>query len=193
MKRRAVILLAIAGVVLAGGWWFARPGRVRNSPPPPGPIVAFGDSLTAGTGAPRGTSYPDELARLIGRPVLNLGVPGETIADAARRVDDQLLALRPGIVIVLLGGNDVLRRQNLDESFDELERLVRRVQEAGAMVVVVGLRGVTPVGGLGARYRRLARQTQALYVPNILGGVFSKRELMADGVHPNAAGYRVIA
>ena len=90
-------------VVGAGVYWFLRPEPVTNAPPGDGPIVAFGNSLTYGVGAGKGQGYVDILAQSIQRPILNRGVSGETIAEASRRVDRDVLSEKPSIVIVLLG------------------------------------------------------------------------------------------
>jgi lysophospholipase L1-like esterase len=191
-KRSTIILLLL---LLAGGgwWWTHRAAPLVNFPPPAGPIVAFGDSLTAGVGADAGKTYPDELSRLIGRPVVNAGVPGNTIADAAARLRRDVLARKPGVVIVLLGGNDLLRRTDLDDAFAALERMIRDIQSTGAMVVLVGLQGLSPIGGVAGRYKALAQGTGCPFVPDVLDGIFLNPKLMSDRVHPNAEGYRIVA
>ncbi len=194
MRRFLLYGVALVALAMVGGWLLDLPGGpLVNAPPPAGPIVAFGDSLTAGAGAGRNEAYPEVLARLIGRPVINRGVGGDTIESAAGRVERDVLAEGPGVVIVLLGGNDILRRLDLDRSFDELERVVRRIQASGAMVVLVGLRPFSPVGGVGGRYSALARRTGCVYVDDILDGIFANPRMMADQIHPNAAGYALMA
>lgn len=201
VSTRTLLWLLIAGVAAGTAWWWTRrPAPVVNSPPRAGPIMAFGDSLTYGVGASPaspnpepGASYPDQLSRLIGRPVVNRGYPGDTIAEAAGRLDRDVLAENPSIVIVLLGGNDFLQRKELGESFRQLERIIRRIQDSGAMVVLVGLNGLTPLSGLAGEFRTLARRAGAVFVPNILGGIIGRPALMADSVHPNRDGYAIIA
>ena len=201
VSARFVMWVLILGVLGAGGWWWTdRPAPVINAPPRPGPIVAFGDSLTYGIGASPsspnpdpGASYPDQLASLIGRPVINRGYPRDTIADAAARLERDVLAETPSIVIVLLGGNDFLQRKELGESFRQLEQLIRRIQASGAMVVLVGLDGLTPLSGLGGEFKKLARRTGVVFVPDVLDGVIGHPDLMADSVHPNQSGYAIVA
>jgi len=182
-------------LLVAGGWYyfFYTPAIiVVNAPPRPGPIVALGDSLTAGEGAAPGQAYPDQLARMIGRPVINCGQSGNTVAEAAQRLDPDVLPQHPAVAIVLLGGNDLLRQLDLNQSFATLATIVRRLQDQGAMVVLVGLK-TTPWGGVGARYEALARASGCVYIPNILGGVMLHSRLMADQIHPNGDGYRLVA
>lgn len=191
-RTKGLILLVVA--IGAGVYWYSSTRySIKNNPPPAGPILAFGDSLTVGVGAAQGQSYPDLLAERIGRPVLNRGVPGDTIADAAARLDRDVLTEKPGIVLILLGGNDLLRQMDLDASFFELERIVRRIQDNGALVVLVGLKALAPVGGMGGRYKKLARRTDAVYVPDILDGIFGRQSMMSDQIHPNAQGYARMA
>jgi acyl-CoA thioesterase I len=190
-KKSLLSVVLIGGAV--GWFYFQPPAVVVNAPPRPGPIVALGDSLTQGVGAPSNQSYPDQLAAMLGRPVINAGVGGDTVAQAAERVDRDVLTCRPAIVIVLLGGNDLLHQDGLDQAFAALEQVIRRIQGQGAMVVLVGISDLMLAGGLEGRYKKVAEQTGALYVPNILGGIFTRRSLMSDQVHPNAQGYRRMA
>jgi lysophospholipase L1-like esterase len=186
-----VLLLTVA--TFAAWWAWGRAPRLVNAPPPPGPIIAFGDSLTAGEGAPPDQAYPARLAAIVGRPVLNAGHSGDTVEQAAARLDADVLAKRPAMAIVLLGGNDYLQRKNLDESFVGLEAIIWQIQARGAMVVLVGLEGFIPFDGSEGRYKALARRTGALFVPNVLGGILGDPKLMSDQIHPNAAGYQLMA
>ena len=191
-----VIMIFLAAV--AGFFFFGRSSVnkweiVNSTPRVSGPIVAFGDSLTAGYGAEgRGNDYPAVLSSLLSRPVMNLGVNGDTVASASTRIDE-LEALSPSVVILLLGGNDLLRRSNLDESFALLEAMIRRIQKGGALTVLVGLEGLPFLAPAGNRYAETAEKTGSLLVPDILKGILGDSALMADGIHPNAQGYAVMA
>jgi lysophospholipase L1-like esterase len=196
MSSRGVRIVAVVslGLVLVLGWLtFFRPVPITNEKPTGSRIIAFGDSLTAGTGAGPGEDYPTQLARLIGQPVVNKGVPGDTAGGGERRLQRDVLALDPRIVIVCLGGNDLLQRIPADETFASLERTVRGIQERGALVVLVGVEGGLFIGGNGKRYARLARDTGCVYVPNILKGIVDHPKLKADQIHPNGAGYAIMA
>jgi lysophospholipase L1-like esterase len=178
------------------GWTFYRQAAppITNAPPKPGAIVAFGDSLTAGQGASAAESYPEVLSTMIGQPILNAGHSGDTIADAEARLEGAVFAANPSIVIVLLGGNDLLQHNDLDQAFAGLERIVRAIQARGAVVILVGLDDWPLLGhGLASRYRDLAQRTGSLYIANILKGIFGHRSLMSDQVHPNGEGYRLMA
>ena len=86
------------------------PTQFANIPPPDGPIVAFGDSLTAGVGATAGQDVVSELERRLGESIINEGVSGDTTEDALARLESDVLARDPSVVIVWLGGNDILGR-----------------------------------------------------------------------------------
>ena len=139
---------------------------IRNAQPRGSRIIAFGDSVTAGHRLKAGEAYPERLAALIGKPVLNRGVSGETTAEALDRLERDVLAADPRIVIVCLGVNDMLRGLPPGPQFAALRRIVEGIQERGALVVLVGTEGYTPVhavrlrGGLpapGRGDRRLLR------------------------------------
>jgi len=97
------------------------------------------------------------------------------------------------VVLLLLGGNDLLRRANLDESFALLGEMIRRIQSGGALVVLLGIDGLPLAAPLGNRYLETARATGAVLVPNVLKDILGKGSLMADGIHPNGEGYRIMA
>jgi lysophospholipase L1-like esterase len=194
MHSKPVILLIFV-FAAAAGWFWLRPGTAAYRQPPlgPGPIVALGDSLTAGQGAPAGQGYIDQLARLTGHVIINRGVGGNTIAEAHARLNTDVLALKPSLVIVLLGGNDVLRGHELEPAFLELEGLVREIQARQVRVLLVGLPELVPFSGLSRRYRQIAEKTGVPFVPDVMDGVIGQRTLMSDQIHPNAAGYKIMA
>ena len=156
-------------------------------------IICFGDSLTEGAGATAGHDYPSLLTKALGRDVINAGVSGNTTRDALQRLDRDVLARDPKLVIVEFGGNDFLQHLPLEETFTNLELLVQRIQAQGAMVVLVG---VSP-GLLGDAtrndYQRIARAHRAVFVPDILGGIMTNPQFKSDELHPNDLGYERIA
>ncbi len=187
----------LAGVAVAlvwGAFTLLHSPDVRNAPPGDGPFVAFGDSITEGFGAPPEGSYPVQLSGLLGVPILNRGVRGETASQALRRLDSEVLKLKPGCVFVCLGGNDILQRRNVEETFTALEEIVSRIVAGGAMVVLIGVEGIPLLSAdYGSRYTALAEKYGCLYIPDILDGLMGRDEFMSDQVHPNAAGYARVA
>jgi len=164
-----------------------------NAQPSGETIVCFGDSLTFGTGAGPDESYPSRLASLIVREVINAGVSGNTTADALNRLDQDVLAHNPRIVLITLGGNDLMRDVPRDEAFTNLEAIVRRIHRKGALVVVGGIEVPLFDRGFDDAYEKLQRKTGCLLIPNVLKGLIGKHDLMADRIHPNGEGYKIMA
>ena len=156
-------------------------------------IIAFGDSLTYGTGAPPNLSYPAQLSKRLKQPVINAGVPGEITSEALERLERDVLSRSPGIVLLTLGGNDLKNRLPAQTAFTNLEIIVNRIQNAGALVVVGGISVPFWDRGFSERYRELAEKTGAVLVDNVYEGIMGDRSLMSDPIHPNGAGYGVMA
>lgn len=194
-RLQAAVLLAL----LAAGWLWMRSRdnawRIVNREPRGTNLIAFGDSLTEGYRMSEGQSYPDQLARLLGRPVLNRGNSGDTTADALARIEQDVLAHDPRIVLLCLGANDMLRRQDPEQQFANLRQMILRIQDRGALVVLIGVEGYPLLARVdyGARYRELAKQTGAVYMPDVMDGILGRAKLMHDEIHPNADGYARIA
>ncbi len=176
-----------------GLFYFLREGKteIKNFPNSRRSIVAFGDSLTAGYGAPAGTSYPDVLAKKINRPVVNLGVSGETAAAAPARLQE-VLDERPYMVLIEFGANDHMRQQSRQAAINAVAQIVDEVQRSGAIAVIVDTGG-PGMGEYTKAYKQMAKEKGALFVPGILKGIFYKPSLKSDQVHPNAQGYAKVA
>ena len=195
MSTKAAISLLTLAALAAGIllWRPTRPASYVNLPPrATGPWVALGDSLTAGYGAADGQDYPTLLAGRLGVAIPNLGVHGHTSADGLALVDE-VAQLQPRVVLLCLGGNDVLHQQPRATMITNLASIIDRLHQAGSFVVLIGVRGTGLRDKNEAHFRTLARNKQVLYVPDILRGVFLKPIYMADAVHPNDEGYARIA
>jgi len=166
--------------------------EIKNSNPSGENIICFGDSLTYGTGAEEGMDYPSQLSRMIGEPVLNLGVPGDTNASALKRIDE-VIEQDPRIVLVTLGGNDLRKGISKDDAFKNLEIIVLQIQGRGAMVVIGGIDIPFLGKGFDDAYESLAEKTGSVLVPNVLKGIWGKKFLMSDQIHPNSKGYTIMA
>src|SRR5690606_9459603 len=156
-------------------------------------ILAFGDSLTRGTGAGAGEDYPSVLAALSGRRVINAGVPGEVSRDGLRRLPALLEKHEPALLLLCHGGNDLLQRLDPEETAANLERMVRMAGERGIAVLLVGV----PEPGLllsdADYYEAVAEATGAVYAGDVIARVLGDASLKSDPVHPNGAGYRQVA
>ena len=169
-------------------------------------ILAIGDSLTTGYGLPRNDSFPQQLGRALeteglDAAVVNAGVSGDTSAGGRARLDWVLAAVPPGeriVAIVELGANDALRGLDPAATEANLDAIVARLKEAGAAVLLAGMRAPPNLGReytdeFAALYPRLAARHGVALYPFFLDGVAADRALnLDDGKHPNAEGVAVI-
>lgn len=166
--------------------------EIKNAVPRGEAIVCFGDSLTAGNGATKGFDYPAQLSRLTGKVIVNAGVPGDTTASALARVAE-VIKLNPRIVLITLGGNDLKNGVAREVVFHNLEIIVGKFQENGSLVIIGGIDVPFWGRGFGDAYRKLARKTGSVLVPNIFQDIIGKSDLMSDRIHPNRDGYGLMA
>lgn len=155
-------------------------------------VVAFGDSLVYGVGSQSGGGFVKMLSDDLHVPIINLGVSGNTTKDALGRVSE-IGEYRPKTVIILLGGNDFLRRVPEVETFKNLEEIILQVQGMGANVVLLGVRSGVLSSKYDEAFEELSKKLGTLYVPDVLDNIFGHTALMSDPIHPNDLGYRIIA
>jgi lysophospholipase L1-like esterase len=156
-------------------------------------VVAFGDSLTYGTGAAEHESYPAVLGQLIGRPVIRSGVPGEVTAEGLGRLQEVIDEHRPRLMIVCLGGNDMLRKLNAAETRSNLRQIVKSIKDQGIAVVLMGVPQPSLITSAPAFYAEIAREFNIPYEGKIVTSVLYAPDMKADPIHPNAKGYRRMA
>ncbi len=188
-----IFLLSIIGFLFLACERSGDYGSVRNLDSPGKNVIAFGDSLTEGVGARKGEDYPSLLARELQQPVINVGRRGDTTAQGLARLERDVLKRNPRLVIVLFGGNDFLRRVPLDRASKNLEEIIKRIQQQGAMVVLVGMKLGLFTDEYGPVYKKIAKKYDALLIPRVLKGILSDPKLKSDSIHPNSAGYRLLA
>ena len=193
--QRRTLLALFAGLAACG----KRPA-VQSSALAAGSVVlALGDSITQGTGAPAAAAYPAQLALLTEWNVVNAGVPGDTSAQALARLSALLAEHRPALVIVSIGGNDFLRRLPEAETQANLRRIVALAREAGVQVLLVAVPRPTLAAAVGAGlsdHPMFARLAGELALPLHAGGwasVLGDERLRSDQIHANAAGYQAFA
>jgi len=181
----AVLVLALAGCG----------ERPRHALVPAGAtVVALGDSLTYGTGAGSASSYPSVLAALTAWNVVNAGVPGETAAQGCDRLPELIAEHRPALVLVLLGGNDFLRRRPDAGIKGALAACAASARDASTPLVLM------PVPRLGlsglSDAPLYAEASRTLGVPLVDAGLsdfLDQSAMRTDAIHLNAAGYRAMA
>ncbi len=156
-------------------------------------ILAFGDSLTFGTGAGNGQSYPAQLERLVGRKVIAAGVPGEVSAAGLARLPGVLDQVQPRLVILCHGGNDFLRRLPDAQVADNLRAMIRVARQHGANVMLVGVPKPGFFPSAPDFYADIASEFAIPYEEKALKKILTDNALKADLIHPNAAGYAQLA
>jgi len=182
-------LLAALALLLSGC------GQQAKLPPlaPDAVLLAFGDSLTFGTGASENESYPAQLEKLTGRRVVREGVPGEVSENGLARLPAALDEHRPRLLLLCHGGNDFLRRLPKAQAAENLRAMIRLAKARGVDVLLIG----TPEPGLtlsaAAFYAEIAKEFRIPYEGDVLGKILRDSSLKADQVHPNAQGYRLMA
>ena len=156
-------------------------------------VLAFGDSLTFGTGASAAESYPAQLQTLIGRKVVNAGVPGEISGDGLRRLPGVLDEIQPRLLILCHGGNDFLQKQSETTAAANVRAMIKLAKDKGIDVVLIA----TPKPGLSISppdfYAALAKEFAIPFNDDVLKSILRDNELKSDLVHPNAQGYAQIA
>ena len=184
--RRLIVLLALLATACGQ--------QAKLSPLPSDAVVlAFGDSLTYGTGANEDESYPAQLEKLIGRRVVRAGVPGEVTAQALARLPAALDEHAPRLLLLCIGGNDFLRRLGNAQAEANVRAMIKLATDRGVQVLLIG----TPEPGLKVSppgfYARLAKEFRVPYQAGAITDVLTDASLKSDQVHPNARGYRIIA
>jgi acyl-CoA thioesterase-1 len=185
----SLCLVAFAALALAA---CSKPPQLPRLAPD-AVVLAFGDSLTFGTGAAANESYPAQLERLIGRRVVRAGVPGEVSAQALARLPAALDEFTPQLLLLCIGGNDFLRRLGTRQAAANVREMVRLAKSRNVDVVLIG----TPEPGFTvsppAFYGEIAEEFRIPYEDGVIGEVLRKPRLKSDPIHPNANGYRVVA
>lgn len=156
-------------------------------------ILAFGDSLTYGTGASRSSSYPSVLAQMTGYKVINAGVPGEVTAVGLQRLPGMLEAHDPDLVVLIHGGNDMLRRQNRAAAAKNIEAMIALIRERNAQVVMLGVPQPGLILSTADFYEQVAESTATPIDADALADILQYASNKSDTVHPNASGYRMLA
>lgn len=195
-KKRNATVLKAAGVVavfLLLLTLYGSQKKITNFPSENTGMVAFGDSLVEGKGSALGGGWVRILSNDMGAPIANLGKSGDTSAMALKRVN-QVTSKKPGVTIVLLGGNDFLQGKPEIETFENLSRIIEAIQASGSAVLLVGLEAPTFNNHHREIFENLSKKYKTAYVGDVLRGIYGNSALMSqDGIHPNDIGYGIMA
>lgn len=192
MNRLALLLAVIA--------LLAACGKPRVEAVPAGSrVLALGDSLTAGAGVTPAEAWPALLANRTGWEVINGGVSGDTSADALLRLPSLLDQHKPVLVLVTLGGNDMLRRVPEQETVGNLEKILALIRAQGAQPVLLATPNPSLMGAVFQHlsaaefYRKVAEKEKVPLLNDSVAKVISDPQLKGDPLHPNAAGHARLA
>ena len=167
-------------------------------------ILMLGDSLTAGFGVEKEQAFPALVEKhLINNDfnevkVINAGFSGSTTASALSRLR-WYLRIKPDILFLALGGNDGLRGLGIKEIEKNLAATIELAKQQGMAVVLAGMKIPPNYGDIYTRqfesvFPLLAKQYQIALIPFLLEGVGGEVDLnIADGIHPNSEGHKIVA
>ncbi|MFD2230661.1 GDSL-type esterase/lipase family protein [Alkalimarinus sediminis] len=179
----ALLLIALSG---------CSPAKLEPIPSN-GTILAFGDSLTVGVGADNANSYPTVLAALSGLTVINSGVSGETTDNGLKRLREVLDNTSPDLLILLEGGNDILRNRDLSETKANLAAMIELALGKGVPVVLIGVPEKALFSNSAPLYTELAEQYQLVFDDSLIADLQRTPSLKSDYIHFNDQGYRKMA
>lgn len=189
---RKIILLSIVGYILFLAYQHYFP-NITNSESTGANIIALGDSLTEGYLVSPDECYVSLVQRQLGMPVINAGVNGNNSADALERLKADVLDKNPRLVILAIGGNDLLQQTPRKQTIANVASMIRQIQESGAAVILVGVASPLFGPGLSSDYKKLSGEFHTGIIANIMSGIMTRPSLMADRVHPNAKGHKIMA
>ena len=157
-------------------------------------ILAFGDSLTYGTGATDQESYPRILSERVTLEVINEGLPGEISREGAERLPALLDQYRPDLMVLIHGGNDMLRKIPAAETVANINRMVAEARQRNIDIVMLGVPEPNLFWLKSADFYRTLAEIQHIPIDlETVPAVLSDSTLKSDPIHPNAHGYRLIA
>jgi acyl-CoA thioesterase I len=190
-NRICALALTLGALVLTVAACGERPKLDRL--PADAVVLAFGDSLTFGTGAAETESYPAQLELLIGRRVVRAGVPGEVTAQALERLPAALDEYTPRLLLLCIGGNDFLRRLGNAQAERNVRAMIELAKRRGISVLLIGTPEPALLPSPPAFYAAVAKELAVPYEADVITEVLKDGRLKSDPIHPNAAGYRLIA
>jgi len=194
MYSRIITCNKIVFVLLFGLSLYACSDSIVLSPlSSSGVILAFGDSLTVGVGVSEKNSYPAVLEQLSQRRVVSAGVSGEETQQGLVRLSGELDRVQPDLVVLLEGGNDILRNKKLQNTKQNLADMIELIQSRGINVLLVGVPEKKLFSSVAPIYKQLAEEYGVVCVRDALSDLLRNNEYKSDAVHLNEQGYRVLA
>lgn len=160
-------------------------------------VVALGDSLTFGYGASRGKDYPSMLVQKTGWEIVNMGVNGDTTQNVLDRLD-VIIDLKPKLVLLGIGGNDVLRQVDKATTKNNLSKIIERLQSAKIETVLIAQPHLSASAFFGRAsdnpvYKQVAQDKGVLLFSDVWSQILSDKRLKSDQIHANDTGYAQFA
>ena len=189
-----ILVFILVLVISFGLWFFVFRDADEKKGSKEGPVIFLGDSLTTGVGAREGEDFPSLIAKELNlENVINAGVSGDTTEKTLARLQKDVLDLKPSLVVVLLGGNDFLKNVPIEETITNVDEIVKQISGTNSSVILVHLRNKPLNDKYKGPAKKIATKYQVDFVPDILKGILGNSNLLSDTIHPNAAGYQVMA
>ena len=191
--RRAFLLASLLALLAACS------ADKAESLPPGTMVLALGDSLTAGYGLTTGQAWPALLAEKTGWQVVNGGVSGDKTGDALARLPALLDEHAPKLVLVTLGGNDMLRKLPEEQTRGNLARILELIRSRNAQPVLLATPKPSVAGVVfqslspPSFYAEIAKERKVPLIADAIAEVLSDPELKLDQLHPNAEGHKALA
>lgn len=184
-------------LIFIGFFWVLSACQKENKPllhplPPSAVILAFGDSLTYGTGS-GGEGYPARLERIIHFKVINAGIPGDETQNGLARIMGELEKYHPQLVILCLGGNDQLRKRPAGAIKENLRKIIQMIQSSGAQVVLLATPNADFSLSVPDYYAELGAEFNIPVDAETLPRLFKNQDYKSDYIHFNSAGYQAFA
>ena len=156
-------------------------------------ILAYGDSLTYGYNVKRSESYPAKLEVLTGISVINSGVSGEVSAQGLKRLPKVLDEHHPQLLILCHGGNDLLRKMDLEEMESNIRSMIQLSLDRDIPVILLGV----PKPGIFLSsfdaYKKISKSMNIIFIDDLISDVLGDKSLKSDSIHPNKKGYNIMA
>lgn len=194
--NKRTILLVLILIVLSALLLYQcvnKPTSLLRPIPSGSTILAIGDSLTQGVGTSEDKAYPAVLARLLNQPVINAGLSGNTSTQALQRLPVLLSKYRPTLVIICIGGNDMLKRHQASVLKKNLAEMIVLSQQAGAQVMLIGVPEASLSMKVPELYKNIAEKYQVTLDDKTLRELLRDSQYKSDTVHLNATGYQALA
>lgn len=160
-------------------------------------VIALGDSLTFGYGADKDKSYPVKLAKKTGWNVINAGINGDTSAGVLNRLD-KIIQQKPALVLLGIGGNDVLRKVPSSVTKDNIAKIISQLQAKNIPVVLIAEPHISASALFGKAsdnpiYQEIASSHNVPLLSDVWSDILSDNKLKSDQIHANADGYALFS